>query len=119
MQTAASCYNEIESMKLAIVLSGSQAEINWNALRLANLAMGKGDKVAIFLVGEGVEYEHYNSDQFDIKKQVERFLDAGGEIIACGTCLNLRKQAESAACPAGRLDDWYRLISESDKVLTF
>src|SRR3989344_1402339 len=101
-------------MKLAVILSGSQAEINWNALRLANLAVSKGDRVAIFLVGEGVEYGHYTSDQFDIKKQVEQFLTAGGEVIACGSCLDLRKQAESAVCPAGRLDDWYRLISESD-----
>ena len=79
-------------MKLAIILSSSRAEINWNVLRLANLALSKNDTVSVFLVGEGVEYTKNTSDQFDIKKQVEKFLESGGNIIACGTCLSLRKQ---------------------------
>ncbi len=106
-------------MKLAIILSSSRAEINWNALRLANLALSKNDTVSVFLVGEGVEYTKNASDQFDIKKQVEKFLGSGGNIIACGTCLNIRKQEGGKECPAGNLEDWYRIVAENDKVLTF
>jgi len=106
-------------MKLTITLSSSQTEINWNALRLANLALSKGDTVSIFLVGEGVEYEQNSSEQFDVKKQVEQFLSSGGKVVACGTCMKLRKQENGKACPAGNLEDWYRLVAESDKVLTF
>jgi len=36
-------------MKLAIVLSSSNVETNWNAFRLANLALGKGDTVSILI----------------------------------------------------------------------
>ena len=106
-------------MKLAIILSSSRAEINWNVLRLANLALSKNDTVSVFLVGEGVEYTKNTSDQFDIKKQVEKFLESGGNIIACGTCLAIRKQEGGKECPAGNLEDWYRIVSENDKVLTF
>ncbi len=106
-------------MKLAIVLSTNNIETNWNALRLANLALSKDDTVSVFLVGEGVEYEKNSSDHFDIRKQVEQFLESGGEIIACGTCLDLREQEGSKKCPTGNLEDWYRLVAENDNVLTF
>ena len=60
-------------MKLLIILSSKNVEINWNALRLANLSLIKDDKVTIFLTGEGVEYEKMSSSQFDIKEQVKSF----------------------------------------------
>jgi len=106
-------------MKLTIILSSSDAETNWNALRLANLALGKGDRVSAFLIGEGVEYGKHSSSQFDIHNQVESFLDSGGKIIACETCLNIRNQKVSKECPEGGIEDLYNLIVESDKVITF
>ena len=106
-------------MKLALILSSNTVETNWNALRLANLAMGKGDSVSVFLVGEGVEYLAHSSDQFDIKKQLEKYLEFGGTLIACGTCLAIRKQESGEECPAGNMEDFYRIVAENDKVLTF
>ena len=70
-------------MKLAIILSSSRAEINWNVLRLANLALSKNDTVSVFLVGEGVEYTKNTSDQFDIKKQVES-MEAINHVVMYG-----------------------------------
>jgi len=107
-------------MKLAIILSTKQAETNWNAFRLANLALFKGDIVTIFLTGEGVEYEQMSSPQFNIKEQVGKFLQSDkAKIVACGTCMTIRKQNSSQECPAGGIKDLYNLIAESDKVLTF
>lgn len=106
-------------MKLAIILSGRTAETNWNALRLANLALSKGDTVSIFLVGGGVEYMANSSEQFNIKKQIEKYLESGGTLIACGTCLAIRKQNSGEECPAGNLEDFYRIVAENNKVLTF
>ena len=95
-------------MKLTIVLSTTHTETNWNALRLANLALKKGDEVSLFLLGEAVEYENASSDRFNIKQQIDTFLKSDkAKIVACGTCMNLRNQ------------DFYSLISTSDKVLTF
>lgn len=107
-------------MKLAIILSTSNTERNWNAIRLANLALKKGDEVSIFLIAEGVEYELKSSDQFNIKEQVEKFLSyEQSRIIACETCMTLRHQVDSEACPVGGIADLYSLISIYDKVITF
>lgn len=107
-------------MKLAIILSTKHAETNWNALRLGNFALNKGDTVSLFLTGEGVEYDENTSSQFDIKKQVKQFLESGNaKIIACGTCMNLRERKDSKECPVGGIEDLYNLIVKSDKVITF
>ena len=107
-------------MKLTIVLSTKHAETNWNALRLANLALKKGDEVSLFLLGEAVEYENASSDRFNIKQQVDTLLQSDkAEIIACGTCMKLRQQQSTQACPLGGLEDFYSLVATSDKVLTF
>lgn len=88
-------------MKLTIILSTKHAETNWNALRLANLALGKGDRVTIFLTGEGVEYNQDSPSQFDINGQVDKFLNSSNsKVIACETCMNIRKQKDSKECPS-------------------
>lgn len=107
-------------MKLGIILSTNNVENNWNAFRLANLALSKGDSVSVFLVGEGVEYQQTNSVHFNIQEQVEKFLQSDkAKILACGTCLAIRKQESNEKCPQGRLEDYYDLVAENDKVLTF
>jgi len=107
-------------MKLAIILSTNHSETNWNALRLANLALSKGDVVAIFLLGEGVEYEKNSSPQFNITEQIKIFLQSEkSKIIACETCMNVRKQKGNKTCPMGGIMDLYSLIVDYDKILTF
>lgn len=105
-------------MKLGITLSTDKQETNWNAFRLANLTLSKGDAVSIFLVSEGVEYQQSCSPKFNIKEQVEEFLSSDKvKILACGTCLAIRNQESNEECPEGRMEDWYRLIAENDKTL--
>ncbi len=107
-------------MKLAIVLSTNHAETNWNAFRLANLAISKGDVVSIFLTGEGVEYAKSSSARFNINEQVHKFLQStNAKIIACGTCMDIRNQKDSKECPEGGIEDLYKLIAENDKMITF
>jgi len=67
-------------MKFTIILSTISAETNWNAFRLANLALSKGDVISAFLIGEGVEYGKNTSTQFDITQQVQKFLESDGKI---------------------------------------
>ena len=107
-------------MKLSIILSTKNTETNWNALRLANLALTHGDEVNIFLLGEAVQYDKVNQEQFNIKEQVDRFLQTEkAQLIACGTCMNIRDLQDSKNCPKGGIKDLYSLITTSDKVLTF
>ncbi|SRR3989339_411271 len=107
-------------MKLGIIISQTNAETVWNVFRLANFSIKQGDKVKIFLIGEGVEYEASSSEKFNIQEQVTKFLESDkAEILACGTCLKSRNQEASNTCPINSMKDLYELVQESDRILTF
>ena len=70
-------------MKLGIIISTDKSETNWNAFRLANFALKRGDEVKIFLAGEGVEYETGSSEKFNIREQTTEFLKSNkAQILA-------------------------------------
>lgn len=106
-------------MKLGLILYSSDAEVIWNVFRLANLSLTEKDEVKIFLLAKGVEYESISTDKFNIIKLAQDFVDAGGKILACGTCLKLRQKDGSQLCPISNLKELYNLVKESDRVLTF
>jgi len=78
------------NMKLGIIISSNDAEACWNAIRYANFALGQKDDVKIFFMGKGVEYQKIGTDKFNIVEQAEKFMQAGGKICACGTCIKSR-----------------------------
>lgn len=106
-------------MKIGIIISTNDPETCWNAFRFANFSLGNKDGVNVFLIAKGVEYEKQSSEQFNIIEQAEKFLNSGGKIFACGTCLKQRNSAGSNLCPISTMKDMYRIVSESDKILTF
>ena len=60
-------------MKLLFIISTDDAETSYNAMRLANLAVKKGDDVSVFMLGKGVLYEKTSNDQFNVIDQVNQF----------------------------------------------
>jgi len=42
----------------------------------------------------------------------------GGEIFACGTCLKIRNSEGTEICPLSTMNDLYKIVKESDKVIT-
>lgn len=106
-------------MKLGIVIYATEAETVWNAFRLGVFALHQGDQVTVFLLAQGVECEQLNTAQFNVTAQMQAFIDHGGQILACGTCLQLRQREGSALCPLATMQDLYRLIKEADRVVTF
>ena len=106
-------------MKLGIVVYSSDAETAWNAFRLALFALKQGDSVRVFLLAKGVECESLQSEQFPVKDQMQKFVDAGGAILACGTCLKIRRSEGTELCPLSTLQDLYEIVRDSDKVVTF
>ena len=107
-------------MKLGLIISGTNAETNWNALRLANLAIETGDDVKIFLVGEGVEYEKNSIPKYDVEALAQKFVTSPkAEIMACGTCLKSRSQDGTDTCPISTLKDFYGMIAWAEKLVTF
>lgn len=106
-------------MKIGIIISTNDAETCWNVFRFANFSLNNKDEVNIFLIGKGVEYEQISNEQFNIIEQAEKLLSSGGKIFACGTCLKQRNSAGSNLCPLSTMKDMYKIVSESDKILTF
>ena len=51
--------------------------------------------------------------------QAEKFLQAGGKIYACGSCIKSREQKGSEMCPISTMKDMYEIVKESDKLVTF
>ncbi|NOZ59145.1 MAG: DsrE family protein [Euryarchaeota archaeon] len=106
-------------MKVGIVISSNDPETVWNAFRFANFALSSGDEVKVFLMGKGVEAETLDTENFKVTEQMQSFVDKGGEILACGTCLNLRRKEGSELCPFSTLKDMYEVVAWSEKLLTF
>jgi uncharacterized protein involved in oxidation of intracellular sulfur len=106
-------------MKIGIILSTNEPEIVWNAFRLGVAALGAGHEVKTFLINKGVELEEIKSEKYNVKEQVTSFLENGGQMLACGTCLKLRQKEGSNICPISSMKDLLKLVEESDKILTF
>lgn len=109
-----------KTMKLGICIYSNDPESVWNAFRFGNYAATHSqDVVQVFLLGKGVEAELLNTDKFNVTAQMESLVAAGGKIMACGTCLKLRQSEGSTICPISTMKDFYQLVTECDKVLTF
>ena len=106
-------------MKLGIIIYSNDPESVWNAFRLGNYPIKEGDQVKAFLSGKGVESESIDTEAFNVTEQMRSFVEGGGAIFACGTCLKIRQSAGSETCPLSTLADLYKIVKESDKIVTF
>jgi sulfur relay (sulfurtransferase) complex TusBCD TusD component (DsrE family) len=106
-------------VKLGIILSQTVPETVFNALRLANFSLKQGDSVRIFLMGKGVEIDKIDDPKCNVREQAKGVLDAGGQFLACGTCLKIRESQGSDICPLSTLKDMHEIVRDSDKLLTF
>jgi len=106
-------------MKVGVIISSNDAETCWNALRFANFSLGQKDEVKVFLTGKGVEYQKISTDKFNTVEQASKYLQNGGKIFACGTCIKSHEQESSEMCPISTMKDMYEIVKESDKVVTF
>lgn len=106
-------------MKIAIVIATNDNETAWNAFRFANFCLTKKEQTKVFLIGKGVEAEQMSSEKFNTNEQMEKFVAAAGEILACGTCLKIRNSNGTELCPLSTMNDLYEMVMEADKTVTF
>ena len=111
--------NSGSQTSISMVIYSNDTETVWNALRLANYSKNQGDTVKIFLLGKGVELDSMVKTNYDLKVQADKFLDNGGSILGCGTCLRSRNNKEPQVCKFSSLADLYELIRKNKIVLTF
>lgn len=108
-----------QATSIGIVIYSNDIETTYNALRFANFSKNEKDTVTIFLLGKGVELDSLIEVNADLKEQSEKFLDGGGVIMGCGTCLASRKNDEPQVCKFSSMEDLYIMIRENKIVLTF
>lgn len=60
-------------MNVLFIISSNDDETIYNAMRLANVAVKKGDDVSVFMLGKGVLFEQVSSNQFNVMEQVDQF----------------------------------------------
>jgi uncharacterized protein involved in oxidation of intracellular sulfur len=106
-------------MKLGIVIYSADTETVWNAFRLGVFSLKSGDAVKVFLLAKGVECESLDTVNFKVTGQMQEFVNGGGVILACGTCLKIRHSKGSELCPLSTMKDLYEIIQDSDKVISF
>jgi uncharacterized protein involved in oxidation of intracellular sulfur len=104
---------------IGMVIYSNDVETVWNAFRLANHSKNQGDTVQVFLLAKGVEVDLLVNDNKDLKDQVDAFLEKGGEIQGCGTCLKSRNNDEPQVCTFSSLADLYTVVRKNKIVLTF
>ena len=54
-------------MKWCVVIASPHSETMFNAVRLCNKALDKGEEVSLFMLGAAVDYELISNEAFDIK----------------------------------------------------
>jgi uncharacterized protein involved in oxidation of intracellular sulfur len=60
-------------MIILFIISTEDAETIYNAMRLANVAVSKGDEVSVFMLGKGVLFEQVSNEQFNFMEQIDQF----------------------------------------------
>ncbi len=60
-------------MNVLFIICTDDGETIYNAMRLANVGVKKGDEVSVFMLGKGVLFEQAGSEQFDVMGQVNAF----------------------------------------------
>jgi len=63
--------------------------------------------------------ESLDTDKFKVTEQMKAYINGGGEIFACGACLESRQSAGLEMCPLSTMKDMYQIVMESDKTITF
>lgn len=106
-------------MNLAVIIETREEEKVSNALRFAQAALDAGHETRLFLMGEAVEIVTPSHETYDLPGQLDAFSEAGGVVLACGTCLRTRHMRGSIQCPAAVMTDCVKMVEWADKVVTF
>ncbi|KAB1198309.1 MULTISPECIES: DsrE family protein [Haloferax] len=106
-------------MHLGLIIETNEAERIWNAFRLANTALDEGNTVEVFLLGDGVEAQDIETEAFNPSGVMQQYVNKGGELFACGTCLDSRGLEPSELRPHSAMSDLLGIVEHTDKVVSF
>jgi len=102
-------------MKIGIIIETKEYKKAWNAFRFAVTAKKQGYETKVYLMSEAVECEWLTHEKYNIDEQLKNFVNIGGEIFACGTCLKSRQLDSPESCPISTMVDCVNLVIWEDK----
>ncbi|KAB1187628.1 MULTISPECIES: DsrE family protein [Haloferax] len=105
-------------MHLGLIIETNNAEQIWNAFRLANTALEEDNLVEVFLLGDGVEAPDVETASFNPHGVMQQYVQKGGELFACGTCLDSRGLEPDELRPHSTMRDLLGIVEHTDKVVT-
>jgi uncharacterized protein involved in oxidation of intracellular sulfur len=98
----------------------------YNGLRLAGSLARKGVAVRLFLMGDSAVAakagQKVPQGYYNVQTMVAAVVRHGGEVAACGTCLDARGIGDAELLEGtrrGTLDELTAWVAEAEKVLTF
>ncbi len=106
-------------MHLGLVIETADPERVWNAFRLANTALDEGHTVEVFLLGDGVEAPDLDTGKFNPHGVARKFQQGGGDLLACGTCLDSRDIEPDELRPRSSMADLLGVVETADETMTF
>lgn len=116
-------------MKILIILNDPPygTERSYNGLRLAiSLTAQKDIELKVFLIGDaatsGMKEQKVPSGYYNIEKMLEKVVQGGSNIGACGTCLDARGITDdflTNGAHRGSLLELTQWTLWADKVITF
>jgi sulfur relay (sulfurtransferase) complex TusBCD TusD component (DsrE family) len=106
-------------MNIGIIIETKEYEKAWNAFRFAVTSKKLGHEVKVFLMGEAVECEGLTHEKYNVDEQLKTFVEIGGELLACGTCLKSRQLEDDTTCPISTMVDCVNMVVWADKTVTF
>jgi uncharacterized protein involved in oxidation of intracellular sulfur len=102
------------------------SDVAWNALRLADTAVGSGVTTRIFLINEGVDTGRVSvtppTGFFDLCKLLEDIVGKGAEVKYCKTCIDRCGVGTGDMTPGikvGSMRELNEWVMGSGKVVTF
>jgi uncharacterized protein involved in oxidation of intracellular sulfur len=60
-------------MKWLFIITSDDGETIYNAMRLANVSVKKGDEVSVFMLGKGVLFAQADTERFPVLAEINRF----------------------------------------------
>lgn len=105
-------------MLLGLIIESKDAEQVWNGFRLANTALENDHDVRAFLLGDGVEAPDVETEKFNPHGVMRKFVNEGGELDACGTCLDSRDMEPDDLRPRSTMADLLEIVETADKTVT-
>jgi len=58
---------------MLFIIETDDGESIYNAMRLANVGVKKGDQISVFMLGKGVLFEKSSTEQFNVMEQMNQF----------------------------------------------